>query len=455
MLIHPELNIIHEKSVNVSSYYWGKYQYLKKHNFFSTPKPVNFGTLTQSMIRENIVQTSQITFEVTDFCNLNCSYCSFGELYEGFDERNLKNIDIKSAIKLLKYIFDLQPKNKNKKLAIGFYGGEPLFNGNFITQIINITNKLKKEKEIEIEYNITTNATLIHKYIKLLVENNFRILISLDGNERNHSHRVFIKNNKNSYSKVIENIDMIQREYPEYFANYINFNAVLHNKNSVTDIYKFIYKRYNKVPRIAELSADDVRPDKIKAHSTIFKDKRESENEFIKKELGLQTVMHNESSLYKELTNFIKYYSINFYTGNIITLLHKVEKYLPTNSCLPGQKKILLTTNNKLLPCERVNYKYSIGEINENIVINIPEITKRYKFYFDHIEKVCQHCYTYRFCNVCMFHISKLEKVDTEDFACDYFHNSDDFKEKAHRLFSFLEKYPNDFFQITENIVIE
>lgn len=31
---------------------------------------------------------------------------------------------------------------------------------------------------------MTTNATLIHKYVKLLVKYNFELLISLDGNEK-------------------------------------------------------------------------------------------------------------------------------------------------------------------------------------------------------------------------------------------------------------------------------
>lgn len=55
---------------------------------------------------------------------------------------------------------------------------------------------------------------------------------------------------------------MIQKEYPEYFKNHIRFNAVLHNRNSVKEIYEFIYGRYKKIPRIAELAFDDLKSDK-------------------------------------------------------------------------------------------------------------------------------------------------------------------------------------------------
>lgn len=454
MLIHPEFRKAYEKSTEVDPYYWGKYEYLAKHNFFSKPKLADFGTLDESMVKNYIAQTQQIVFEVTDFCNLNCTYCAFGEIYEGFEERNFKNIDSHYAINLLKYIFGLRPEDKKSKLFIGFYGGEPLVNGDFIRQIIEIVNQMKSEKEIDIEYSMTTNATLIHKHIQLMVENRFRLLISLDGNEKNHSYRSFGKDKKNSFHKVIENIDMLQRDYPEYFAEHVNFNAVLHDRNSVKDIYEFIYTRYNKIPRIAELSFDDVRSDKKDLRDRMFHSKRESEAEYQREESNMLPILHEELSLYKESTDFLKYYSINFYVSNINTLLQNEEKYLPTNTCLPGQKKILLTTRNKLLPCEKINYKYSIGEVNGDVIMDIPEITRQYKFYYDHVQKVCQECYDHKFCGVCLFQMKNLDKVTTEEFVCESFSDSEDFRNRLYRVFSFLEKYPNDFSQIIENVII-
>ena len=113
-----------------------------------------------------------------------------------------------------------------------------------------------------------------------------------------------------------------------------------------------------------------------------------------------------------------------------------------------------MRTNNKLLPCEGVNYKYAIGEINKEVILDIPKITQRYKFYFDHIKNVCKHCYSNKFCNTCLFHIKGIDNVDSKEFICEYFCNSKEFTNRLHRIFSFLEKYPNDFYQIIENEVI-
>jgi uncharacterized protein len=456
MLIHPQLKKIYESPMymDVDSYYLDKYEYLKRNGFFLDRQFVNLEfEINESIVKDCIIQTPQIVFEVTDCCNLKCSYCTQGELYEASDNKAGKNINIHSAIKLLKYIFNLLPYNKRNKFGIGFYGGEPLLNIKFIKQIVEIVPQLNAEKQIDITYLMTTNATLIHKHIDFLVENKFRLLISLDGNEENHSYRVFGNNNKSTHRTVIENIDKIKRKYPEYFASNINFNAVLHNRNSVKEIYEFIYTRYNKIPRIAELNMLYTKPDERGVLKKMFHSKQKSETEY-SKEYANQ-LPHTELSMYNELINFLKYLSVNYYISNITNFLHNEEKYLPTSTCLPFSKKTFLTNRNELLTCERIGNNYTLGIINQDVEIDIQGITQQYNFYYESLKKVCQYCYLYRFCGLCMFQIENFDKLSIEEFVCDYFHDQKKFQTKLYRIFSFLEKNPNDFIEILENFVIE
>jgi len=455
LLAHPEFEKAYEKSTDVDSYYSKKYAYLESHGFFEKSKLTDFRLLDESIVRDNIIHTKQIVFETTEHCNLNCTYCSQGELYESCNTRNGKNINIHSAIKLLKYIFDLKPKYYKNKMFISFYGGEALLNINFIKRIVEFTKQLNAEKRIELEYSMTTNATLLHKYIDFFVENKFSLLISLDGNEENHSYRLFCKNKKNSFQRVIKNIDMIQRDYPDYFDSRINFNAVLHNRNSVKQIYEFIYTRYNKIPRIAELNMRDINSDNKKTLESMFHSKLKSEVEYQKEESDLSRITHSESFLYSELTNYLKYCSINYYISNLNAMLPIVETILPTGTCTPFSKKIFLTNHDQLLPCERINYKYSLGKVNNNVEINIPEITQKYNFYYMQLKKSCQTCYSYRFCGSCLFHLTNIDKAGTDEFVCNSLFDQKSFKKKMLTIFSFLEKYPSDFSEILENVVIE
>lgn len=455
MLVHPEFEKAYNKSTNVNTYYLKKYEYLKEHDFFAKPKVATFIPLEESMIRDNIINSQQIVFETTDSCNLNCTYCALGELYEGYDVRTDKKINIHHAISLLKYIFNLMPNNKKKMIYISFYGGEALLNMKFIERIVEIANRLGAEKGVAIKYSMTTNGTLIHKYIDFLVVNKFYLLVSLDGGKENNSYRIFKKNKKNSFHKVVENMDMIYEKYPQYFHPFVNFNAVLHDRNSVKEIIEFIYTRYNVIPRVAELNTRNVKFGSENILEKMYHSKRVSEDDFQKENPDYNGIIHNHLSLYNDLVRFLKFHSVNYYISNMNASLHTDEQFLQTTTCTPFLKKIFLTTTNKLLPCEKINYKYSLGSVSEDVNIDIPEITRRYNFYYNRLKKYCQICYAYRFCGTCLFHLKDIDNLNNEKFVCENFCNKRDFKNYLYYIFSLLEKYPNDFFDVLENVITE
>ena len=96
---------------------------------------------------------------------------------------------------------------------------------------------------------MTTNAVLLDKYMDFIVENNFSLLISLDRNEYNHSYRVDYAG-KNSFDRVLSNIELFREKHPSFFTTNVNFNAVLHNRNSVSETFYFIKNKstyYEKI----------------------------------------------------------------------------------------------------------------------------------------------------------------------------------------------------------------
>ena len=57
-----------------------------------------------SMVEKSLANTPQITFEVTDACNLNCVYCGYGKLYSDYDNRENKMLKLDSATMFLDYM---------------------------------------------------------------------------------------------------------------------------------------------------------------------------------------------------------------------------------------------------------------------------------------------------------------------------------------------------------------
>ena len=64
------------------------------------------------------------------------------------------------------------------------------------------------------------------------------------------------------------------------------------------------------------------------------------------------------------------------------------------------------------MPCERIDYKYSLGEVDEGVFLNVSQIVQQYNAYYKCLEKYCRHCYLYRFCGLCMFHLENLKKKE-------------------------------------------
>ncbi|CAK7054103.1 MAG: hypothetical protein PARBB_02668 [Parabacteroides distasonis] len=55
-----------------------------------------FDTLSPEEVYNQLANIHHIGFEVTDSCNLKCTYCIYGNLYDNHEPRLDKKIDIKS-----------------------------------------------------------------------------------------------------------------------------------------------------------------------------------------------------------------------------------------------------------------------------------------------------------------------------------------------------------------------
>ena len=208
-----------------------------------------FYKLSKDTVLHNLIRLQHVVFEVTDACNLHCKYCAYADLYEGYDQRNNTNMPFHRAKLVIDYLQEIWEKNRfqdmEKSVSISFYGGEPLLNMEFVKQVIDYTEKLPPTGRI-FKYSMTTNAMLLDRYMDYLVEKDFALLISLDGDEQGQSYRTDHAGN-NSFQRVYRNIMLLKEKYPEFWENNVNCNAVLHDRNGVERTYKF--DKLNNRPR--------------------------------------------------------------------------------------------------------------------------------------------------------------------------------------------------------------
>jgi uncharacterized protein len=410
--------------------------------------------LNSHIISYQLANLRQLTFEVTDACNLKCKYCGYGEFYEDYDKRKNKNLPVKDAIKLLDYLADFWNSDQNassdSNVYISFYGGEPLLNMEFIKEIVRYVEQ-KKCRSRHFTFSMTTNAILLHKYIDYLVGKKFNLLISLDGNAENTAYRVDAAGNP-SFDKIINNVRHIQENYPNYFIRNISFNAVLHNKNSVEEIYTFFKKNYNKIPTIGELNNMGIRPSKQKEFMSAYRNSMESLRQSEHYE-EIEKNMFIQSPVYQNVCTFLHQYS-NFVYRDYNDLIYgkpQGQSWI-TGTCIPFSKKMYVTVNGKILPCERIGHQFALGTVNqEGVRIDTEQIAEYYNHYFTKLEKQCKGCYNAKACIQCIFNLESLN----ESPVCHGFMNKQAFEDYQTQIMAFLAQHPEDYYRIMEEVIIE
>lgn len=128
-------------------------------------------------------------------CNFSCFYC--------FEEGN-KNLpamsdEVENA--LVRYI----EKNKENRISINWFGGEPLL---AFDKIVSICDKLN-HKNIDYVSSLVTNGSLLtkSKIARLDLLHLSHIQISLDGPAPIHNRRRCFKNGTPSFDTILSNID--------------------------------------------------------------------------------------------------------------------------------------------------------------------------------------------------------------------------------------------------------
>jgi uncharacterized protein len=405
-----------------SNYYLRKHSFLRENGYFEFEKKrskTNFiGKLSRNEIKINYSYTSQIIFEVTQKCNLQCEYCVYGDFYDIDNLRNNKDIDSEKALFFLAEFIQMKlSKDLFDEITISFYGGEPLLNMSFIKTIINLTKKYKKL--IPFKFTMTTNGVLLHKYIDFLVENNFRITVSLDGNRGHNEYRKF--KNKNSYDVISDNLMMIKEKHPDYYKNNLNIISVIHNKNNTHDVLSFIKKKFNKQPYFSALRNNFVKNNLQHDFDQKFLKSEKTESNLnqmnhlvIAKELKSRDVTYKTvyDLLGKELNLLFDDYNRLAY--NRISTDPKV-KSTPTGTCKPFELRLFFTVDGYLMPCEHIEFKYKFGECTKNNVkIFENEIVKFYNAAYANINKQCRSCYYSNLCSECLFNM----EVINDKFIC-------------------------------------
>ncbi len=389
----------------------------------------------------SLVNLRQLVFEVTSNCNLECEYCGYGELYNTRRMTHGSNLKFSIAKNMIDYLFDLWNNNESsfdhRQTLIGFYGGEPLLNMSFIKKTIEYIESLPLPKRRSFAYTMTTNGMLLEKHMDYLAEKKFTLLISIDGDEHAHSYRVDHKG-VNSFNQVFANIKLFQQKYPEYFSKNVSFNAVLTDRGKIFDIKDFIYKNFGKYPAVSEMNESGVLSNRKSKFDKIFQPITNNWEDPKNKEI--KEKFYKISPLNKKLYDILMRLSGNSFQSYHSLLATQDGAIFPTGTCFPFDRKAFVTVSGDLLPCERINQKFSIGKVTEKkVCINFKEIAEKYSQYYKKIWVLCKTCYGKPICGQCLFHVDNIENKP----SCNNYLNKKQYDEFIRSSMNYLGKNPD------------
>ena len=359
------------------------------------------GRVTTQTVENQLNNLDHIIFQVTSDCNFSCRYCCFGEMYDDDRTHSRRYMTIENVKQTFAYFLPRWRENKKNStsphiISVSFYGGEPLLNFSLIKQTIDYCKELESRLNLKFNYSMTSNGMLLDKYMDYIVENNFSLLCSLDGDRKADSLRVN-KIGEATFDRVFTNIKRLKREYPEYFKEKVEFSSVLNHNATVEEVNKFIKDEFDKIPIISPISSVGLKKEKFEEFTNL-------RNEY-KETMDLIIARKEQSAQVKNLGGFF-YYNLNNAFKHYSELLHYTKrsaKKIPTGTCLPFYKKMYITSDNTILACERIGAEYVLGTLDDAIHLDTEAIAAEYNKYLDFVKEQCMECYLADTSSECIF----------------------------------------------------
>ncbi|MCR4611523.1 MAG: radical SAM protein [Lachnospiraceae bacterium] len=297
------------------------------------------------------------TLWITNRCNLRCKYCYEGEK---LNSSVIQPQTIEASIDFLRDKIDYS----NELTHIRIHGGEPLLYFDLLTYIVNAYKKTFGDK---VDFEITTNATLLTPHIaSYLLKEMAHIGISIDGASESHNKNRVSFNGEGTYDIVTEKIKL----FPD-----------LHNKISarMTITPDTVSSLTKNVQHLVELGFTIVEP-----VPDVFISSWSKETAHI---LHMEYV--NLAKYQSELGDSVKIYGID-------AARHKVKN----SPCNGGITSFHIDSNGDIYPCMLSvgNKEYCLGTVYKPGEYNYSLLQEFAAWDKEMMEK-CSGCSRYHYCD--------------------------------------------------------
>ncbi len=343
-----------------------------------------------------------LILNVTDECNMRCTYCSFSGSY--FYERTHQNkfMDFQTAKKVVDF-FKFHSR-RQKRVYYTFYGGEPLLNFPVLKKVIEYVKAVESDRELF--FGVTTNGTLLNEeVIDFLVENKFSLTVSLNGPQRVHDRYRVFSDGGPTFRTVIGNLKRIKERDEEYYNQNLAFNATICPPYDLIGLLEF-FQTYDLVKDHA------VRTNFVESNDTDFFKQFGEEDLDVAEEWKKLTILYiNGISQGNRVNGFVK----SFFEKGMMRLHKRPMGSLDgeihlLGMCTPGVRRLFVSPEGRLHVCEKLGYLFPIGDADRGF--DFDRSFSLLNRFVSICQAECTQCWAMRLCSACFYHAKKNNQLD-------------------------------------------
>lgn len=194
-----------------------------------------------------------LTLNVTQICNLHCTYCAAGG--DGTFGDAIAKISIEKTLPQLKFFLDRLPAGVS--FNVSFLGGEPLMYAEGLELVAKYIAEIAPERKVN--YTIITNGTLLtDKNVDLLARMKASVTVSLDGPAEINDRMRPTKNGKSSTAMIVAGLEKLLARKSEF--GHLMIHGVFDSENmEMAKAYEF-YSQFNVDHYDFSFSVSDTNP---------------------------------------------------------------------------------------------------------------------------------------------------------------------------------------------------
>lgn len=168
-------------------------------------------------------------------CNLNCSYCYYSEKKMLYPHATIMYASTLKTF-IASYINANRPESE---VVFIWQGGEPTLAGlDFYQKVVELQRQLACGRRIE--NHIHTNGLLLNdKWCRFFVDNNFLVMLSLDGPDDLHDILRTSPSGSPTHHRVMQTLRQLQ-DYGVHYQIVVSVNR--YNARQPEQVYDFLYE---------------------------------------------------------------------------------------------------------------------------------------------------------------------------------------------------------------------